>query len=454
MDTASTAAVLLLDLEPKALGGIDLLSFTTTPRFQGIKNLPQGFHFIFTGTTSTLSLRYGAWFHVKETASSVQPQLFIKKWDRSNETLVDEPSQSEVLRLRANLGSIWREGLTPYRQSAGKDAEEVDETNDWLQLCDCLSETVLSRILGYTPDHWSVTSSSSAAIDLDDIPGLTPEECRIQPEDELRFLPIDLRRTWREGATGRERTEAARDRSWALAETIRSHCTNGDWNELIGELQFCFLMVLTLNNYSCLEQWRRILQLVLTCKDAVNDRPGFFVRIIASLRLQLQHSSDVEGGLFDFDDEGGTFLKRILLSFSQGLEQLPGVAKQDVMDEVDDLCEFLTKTYGWQFEGTFARSGVLELEDGEQVDMDITAYDEEDEQGEWAPQIVDLSPEQRRLLGAEAELIQAKEKPTTPLPRRPKRQELVNEVEETEHDNRPLYDEEDDLDLEEMDGRY
>jgi A1 cistron-splicing factor AAR2 len=33
--------------------------------------------------------------------------------------------------------------------------------------------------------------------------------------------------------------------------------------------------------------------------------------------------------------------------------------------------------------------------------MDTTAYDEDDETGEWAPQIVDLTPEQARLLGVE-----------------------------------------------------
>lgn len=452
MDTASTAAVLLLNLEAKALGGIDLLSFTTTPRFQGIKNLPPGFHFVFTGTTSTLSLRYGSWFHVKPPTSADQPQLFIRKWDLASEELLDETSQSEILRWRANLGSIWREGLTPYRQTASKDTEEVKESNDWVQLSDCVTEALLSRIVGATPDHWSLTSSSSAARDLDDIPGLSREQSRILPEKELNFLPVDLRQTWRSGATGRERTEAAQDWSWALVEMVKSHCTDGQWDEVLGELQFCFLMVLTLNNYSCLEQWRRILQFIFTCKAAVNERPDFFVRAIATLRLQLQHSSDVEGGLFDFEDEGGTFLKRLLVRFGKGMESLPGVAKQDVMDELDDLQEFLTKTYGWQWEGSFARSGVLELEDGEQVDMDITAYDEEDEEGEYAPQIVDLSPEQLRILGAEQML--PKEKPMTPLPRRPKREEMVHEVEENENDHEPLYEEEDGLDIEEMDGRY
>jgi A1 cistron-splicing factor AAR2 len=49
METADSAALLLLDLPQGALAGIDILSFTTTPRFQGVKNIPDGFHFAFVG---------------------------------------------------------------------------------------------------------------------------------------------------------------------------------------------------------------------------------------------------------------------------------------------------------------------------------------------------------------------------------------------------------------------
>ena len=34
--------------------------------------------------------------------------------------------------------------------------------------------------------------------------------------------------------------------------------------------------------------------------------------------------------------------------------------------------------------------------------MDTTAFDEDDETGEYAPQVVDLTPEQARMLGMEA----------------------------------------------------
>ncbi|KAK8195077.1 A1 cistron-splicing factor [Phyllosticta capitalensis] len=400
MDT-NKACVLLLNLPPRALGGINLLSFTTTDRFKGIKELPSGWHFVFTSSTSSLSVRHGSWFRVNNLPNS-PPEVFIKKWDAAAEELVAETDASEVLRWRANLGAVWREGLTPYRQSASKDGEEQEEREtDWRNLTNCMTPEMLFRILGddATPDHWTLTSASSAARDMDDIPGLSKEQSAFHPERELRFLPVNLKQTWREGATGRERTDAARDRSWALGELVEQHCARQDEDEIIGEMQFTFLMVLTLNNNSCLEQWRRLLELLFTCKSAVVERPGLYVKLLQLLRLQLKRTQDAEGGLFDLSEEGATLLKSLLRRFRKALDELQGPQKSDVMDELDELEEFLKSEYGWQLDDAFVRRGMLELEDGEQVEMDVAGYDEDDETGEYAPMMVELTAEQKKSLG-------------------------------------------------------
>lgn len=400
METASTPAILILDLPQAALAGIDLLSFTVTPRFRGVKNLPSGLHFVFTGSSTAFSVRHGLWFRISRNDQS-NPQLLITRWHTDTEVLAVEQNDTEKLRWRANIGEFWREGLTPYRQSSSKDAAGGDvqeESGDWPQLTAYITDALLSRITQGDRDNLHLTSASSAKRDLDDIPGLSAAESQIHPEKALNFLPIDLKRTWREGATGRERTDAAQDRSWALGEIIEQA---GDAMEILGEMQFCFLMVLTLNNWSCLEQWKRILTLLFTCKAAVLSHPDLFIRAIATLRLQLSHCKDAEGGLIDLADEGGSLLKSLLARFRKGLAGLPSIEVQDVIDELDDLEAYLRDEHGWQFGGSFAKSGVLELEDGEQVRMDTTAYDEDDETGEYAPQMVDLTPEQMKLLGFE-----------------------------------------------------
>lgn len=144
MDSIDTPALLLLDLPPAALAGIDLLSFTVTPRFRGVKNLPPGFHFAFVGTSTAFSERHGLWFRVPGRASSDGQHLFITKWEASTETLKAETDETERLRWRANLGSIWKEGLTPYRQTSTDAHMEAgeEEINDWPALTSAITASV------------------------------------------------------------------------------------------------------------------------------------------------------------------------------------------------------------------------------------------------------------------------------------------------------------------------
>ncbi|KAJ8104928.1 hypothetical protein OPT61_g10488 [Boeremia exigua] len=400
MAASINSCVLLLDLPEKALAGIDLLSFTTSPRFRGVKNLPPGLHFVFAAADSALSVRHGAWFYVSPGTGS--PQVFVKRWDARVEDLVAETSQTEVLRWKANLGSIWKDGLTPYRQTvlegdAGVEGDYQEDSDEWDELTSRITQTLLSRICGLNPDHWTLTSASSGLMDLETIPGLEASNSTIHPEKELNFLPIDLRRTWRVGATGRERTEAAQDRSWYLGDLMDNHSHAGDKRsrecEVLGELQFAFLMVLTLNNNSCLEQWKRLLTVLLTCRQAIRERSQLFLELLRTVRLQLTHCVDMDG-FFDMNEVGGGFLRPLLKKFRSNLDDFDGKCKSDMMDELDELEDYLQKQFGWERGDSFVKRGMLDLEDGERVEMDVNDADEDDESGDYAPTIVELTPSQ------------------------------------------------------------
>lgn len=412
MDPASqTHCVLLIDLPPQALAGIDLLSFTTTPRFRGVKNLPPGLHFVFAASDSSLAVRHGAWFYV--SPGSGAPQIFVKRWSPQNEELVAETSQTAVMTWRANLGSIWKDGLTPYRQTvkAGDSREDdhdaVEESSDWGDLTERISPSLLSRINGLQPDHWNLSSASSAAQDLEDIPGLESSNSALHPEQELKFLPVDLKRTWREGATGRERTEAAQDHSWALGELVERVGQGKDLRsrefEILGEMQFCFLMVLTLNNNSCLEQWKRLLTLLLTCKQAIKERYNLYIEVIRTLRVQLGHCGDMEGSMFDLNEHGGGFLKPLLHKFRKNLGELEFRRKPDMMIDFEDLQDYVLKEFGWDLDDSrYLKRGMIDLEDGERVEMDMNGADEDDEAGEYAPLVVELTSAQRKALNGDS----------------------------------------------------
>ena len=386
MATALTAAVLLLDLPPGILCGIDLLSFTTTAQFRGIKNIPPGWHFIFTSETTSLSIRDGFWFHIPSSNTNSTP-LIVRGWDASAGSLFP-CSDPDSFRVRLPL--LWDKNLSPYRQSAGKEAKA--ESGDWAALTEHVSPGLLGHLT--QDEDWNVTSASCAKEDWDEIPGITAEDVG-EKERKLGVLGIDLKRTWREGAIGRERTEAALDSSWALGAVVerwqpqdRTHI--GDWgNIVLGQMEACFLMMLTLANYSCLEEWKRCVGLVLTCKRAVRERKEWFATFLALLRRQMERCEDVETGLFDLSDEGGAYLKRLLKGFKVTLGHVFGDA-EDIKEEMEALEALLKGEYGWELGDEFVRRGMLELEDGEQVEIEMEEIEGEDEKGEYAPVVVDL----------------------------------------------------------------
>ncbi|RAK93269.1 AAR2 domain protein [Aspergillus costaricaensis CBS 115574] len=440
--------ILVPHLPPKTFVGIDLITFTSTPNFHGIRDLPSGWHFLYTGTTESLSLRSGGWFYVGDltklseaqtgsalslsTPSHPGADIIVWKWNTDTETLApltidSDTDKQAAMRHKANLGAIWqRGGLFRYRsrvspaalaqQNAGHPVQlEVDEEDEkegrqtWKELTNNLTPRLLTRVVGDPAldvdgrPRWMVTSASSAQRDTDVIPGLMDsaeateelEKVTGEKESQFGFLPVDLKRTWREGAIGRERTEAAQDRSWALGDLIH-RVSEGDErageDQVLGELQFAFLMILTLMNYSCLQQWKRLLELILTCRAAIRDRETLVAGVLRLLLLQLKRCDDVEGGLFDLDgEEGGEFLRRLLVKFRRSLYEVVDGTESLVKAEFDKLEAWVKEEYDWELNReVFVRRGMVQLEDGEQVELDMHDDDEDDELGEYAPMVVDL----------------------------------------------------------------
>lgn len=468
MALTPTPTILISGLPSRTLIGFDLLSFTSTPNFHGIKDITNGAHFLYGGATEVFSLRSGEWLFVgplgnnphsnateheqQETqlsrqVPSSQPNLDIRfrHWNQQTEVIdfLDERSESgqrAAMRARANLGEIWRNGgLLSYERSVyGKQHkktkwEQIEdmrielesgdisdpmlppssdlERADWGKLTDLISPAVLTRILGPPfvdiegRSIWRISSASSAERDQEKIPGLSADEVRdivgektADNERALNFLPVNLIQTWPDGAIGRARTEGAKDRSWALGELIQrsaqdigAKCVSAGEAQVLGEFQVTFIMVLTLMNLSCLEQWKRILELLLTCQTALETREGLFVKLLQVLGLQLRHFDDVEGGLFEMDgDDGGAFLRKLLMGFKRTISDLPASSANNVKKEFKELEGWIQQNFGWELQReAIVRRGMLELEDGEQVEMDL--YDSEDEEaGEYAPVVVDL----------------------------------------------------------------
>lgn len=315
-------------------------------------------------------------------------------------------------------------GEEPYgeEENDGENGEDNDSDNEadpstWTDLTSHISPSVLTRILTH---EWITTSISSAPSDTETIPGLSHLEASdALQQHPLRLLPIDLKQTWAAADVGRVRTDRARDRSWYLSTLVDAAAAASLSNSagtsaastsstpekptgenerkslgarhLLGELQFCFLMVLTLANYSCLEQWKRLLGVFFTCYDALREVEAYFLQIVRVLREQMRRVEDVEGGLFELRDEiASAWLRSNWARFRGNVEEVFGEGHGEVLKgEVEALQRFFEDRYGWVSERDRLRRGMLELEDGETLEVSVAGVDEDEETGEYAPVVVE-----------------------------------------------------------------
>ncbi|MCJ1339130.1 hypothetical protein MMC09_004419 [Bachmanniomyces sp. S44760] len=507
--------------------GIDLLSFTLNPKktiFIGLRGLPSGWHFIWTspggggngdtgGTTSegwTALVgggRSGEWIYFDCKTAEGKDITIRRKWNSEEEALVpieedasaESPTRVESTSTNGLLDyNDLADGISnkdfPSPSTALRSSSPDQKSQDWALLTAHITPHRLARFTN-TPSPnsesriYTLTSTSSSQQDQESIPGLTPAEVSsiigqgvlhnqnqppgptgretktFEEEPELGFLGIDLSRTWREGAIGRERTEGARDRSWKVGEILdrigaeEEAVTNDDGERevefaegrekhgkrivekkaekaekeakadekeygapLLFQLSISYLTALTLGNHACFEEWKRTTTLLLTCRRLIPHQPQLFITFLNLLSTMLRRATeDVEsGGLFDFSGEEGEgeWLKALLKGFRRTLEELEGSdvvvvaaaaagsdaptkskrigherrpALEQVRESMRGLEEWVRREFGWELgDDFFVRKGMLALEDGEMVEMEMDELEGEDERGEYAPVVVEL----------------------------------------------------------------
>jgi len=113
-----------------------------------------------------------------------------------------------------------------------------------------------------------------------------------------------------------------------------------------------------------------------------------YLELFKVLRIQLEHCDDVDGGLFDISDQRNNSLARDLINFKRHVDEgnsLPTAVKKQFLR----LESSLKESFHWDLSSSYLRKGVVQLEDGEQVELELSDLEDEDERGDFAPVIVD-----------------------------------------------------------------
>eukprot|EP01133_Synstelium_polycarpum_P014586 gene14586-17247_t len=114
------------------------------------------------------------------------------------------------------------------------------------------------------------------------------------------------------GATPAEVSRWHVDRSQALRSVLDKYCSGGHDDELIGEIQFSFVLFVYGLAYSGFLQWRNLVTLVLQSDALVHSHAPLFTLFLCALRAQLSAGPT---DLFASDISTNLFLKPLLVSF-------------------------------------------------------------------------------------------------------------------------------------------
>jgi A1 cistron-splicing factor AAR2 len=408
--------VVVTGMPAGSIFGFDTVSFTLgrESHFAGLRDLPSGPHFIYGGSSSELSTRTGFWIMSQRRASGEHGEIYVKRWDSYSETLEDELSVAEIMIQHENVPSAFN-SFMPYTTKAAtltnsssastemqpppKD-DGINDPNIWHRLTFAIKGAMLTRITNQAWNKWQVSSTSDSksmvihhsGAKTQSLVGMTSDRSVgvDGKESVLRFAFSRTGVTYSPEVIGRARTEQAMDTSAHIVAVINNMCTYEDPDEVVGELQFCYITGVLLGNIACQEQWAHIVKVIFKAFNLAMDMPVLFRNLIETVHSQLIYDEEgVEGSIFDHDAYLQDELKVLLTVFKSRLnEQLlsKGADLTDDQSQVGKSFEALESwlwKWGWDLRGNYLRSGKIQLEDGEFVDAELTEFEAEDERGEF-----------------------------------------------------------------------
>ncbi|KAL4228697.1 a1-alpha2 repression [Mactra antiquata] len=336
------ALFVLLDMPEGSEFGIDYNSWTTGPKFRGVKMIPPGIHFVYYSAQSsnhTSGMRTGFFHNFK------QKEMLVKKWDKYNEDIFPgQVSTEEQERLESNIAEL-DQYLGPY---------PYDSYKKWVSLTNHITEDLIQHLQPQCGTIYSVaqfespcsnsksrqaalTDKSPTQASKDGLPDLTAIA-----GTEMQFSKIPKKR-YPEGATPQEITKHSMDSSYMLETMLQSVYTD-NIHSILGEIQFSFVCFLIGQVYDAFDQWKKLVHLLCSCESALNTHNDLFMDFITVLHFQVH---EIPEDFFVDIVSANNFLTSTLQEFFSNLENGNGDSK--LRQRGIKFREHLTKKFNWDF---------------------------------------------------------------------------------------------------------
>lgn len=318
------AKCILLNLPPKSVFGIDTNSWEVGEKFKGVKMIPPGVHFIFCQSVG----KEGCTGPVIGFFRVFKPkEILVKEWDVNTEVFsLKKFSEIDLERIKGDL-HLYEPCLAPF---------PYDSLKTWISLT----------------NH--VTCISLAMLEINERPFSAFEVTEHRKGDlkasSIKFTHIPLPSVSKE-ASPFDITRAHIDQSQILLDCLKRNYRN-DYVSLLGELQCCFLLFVYAHVYEGFEQWRRLVELLCSCDEALITNSQLYSHFLTILHFQLNIIPIDFLVMNDHDAKHNThniFLIPKLNNLFMNLKESTGISC-DLKNRADKFKSELIHKFKWNFE--------------------------------------------------------------------------------------------------------
>lgn len=260
--------------------------------------------------------------------------------------------------------------------------------DSWKRITKHINETILEVVLGGERMLSGMTNVLGEEAEKGE------EIIPSRDERGIKFVAFRLKKSWKEGAVGEEVTRYSKDKSWLFGHVVEEQLDQGEYNmlrvrywliidslRLLGQLQLAFILVIHLSSYGALSSYKRILALFTRSSDMLRN-PSAYVSSTASVQVVYKAFVDALAGQLSAIPDGSfeTELPELDLFFLDEIESLrQNIEGSLISTALKTSWKGLRqagKKWRWQLDTLQARP--------------VTEEEESDEEGEYAPQVVEI----------------------------------------------------------------
>ncbi|CAD5218550.1 unnamed protein product [Bursaphelenchus okinawaensis] len=300
--------IVFLNLPKKDITvGIDYRNFTPTEKFMGFKMIPPGLHYITVKYKEAPTISFFVWMDLGT--------VYAPKWNLANEDFED-----------SLYSEFWSEDASKKnKQEAQSVMKKYDDClacypypqlKEWQSITSHISKEVFERLrpankLGKiseqlefeTKEHKEQqkqgTSEGISTVNKD-------QPTRLRFKDDAGLPVFEYKPGGRIFFTELAENVAGQKTTKTRLERVLQKI---DYKQLLGEVQYAYVIFLIGQSYVGLDQWKRLLHLLADCSKDIPKAPALFEEFIVLFYFQIKL---IQNDFFEDLFTGDNFLKTVI----------------------------------------------------------------------------------------------------------------------------------------------